>query len=151
MDTGILCWGVKRPGRDTDSSPPVLKMIGAIPLLSLYAIVACIKTTSCFTFVIISVYWFTYFILRNQCFDSETNSFGFLCVLHAHTHIVWTSTSFRNTNIQWLDPAAGSYKPKNGCHSRFWVNHCIAPLNGGVVRRSEISVFVLIFQHGEKA
>ena len=146
MDTGVPWRGVKWPGRDIGHSPPVLRMSGAIPLFSLYAFVAWTRTNSRFTFVISIVYWFTYFILRNQCFNFGTikQFCCLLCCTHAHTftctHIIWTSTSFRNTNIQWLEPATGSYKPQNGCHSRLWVNHCIALLNAGVAQVSEISM-----------
>lgn len=161
MDTGVPCRGVKWPGRDIDHSPPVLRMSGVIPLFSLYAFVAWKRTTARFTFVISVVYWFTYFILRNQCFNFETVK-QFCCLVcvarththlraHTHTHIIWTSTSFRNTNIQWLEPAGGSYKPQNGCHSRLWVNHCIVLLNAGDAQVLEISVYMFIFQHGEKA
>jgi hypothetical protein len=148
MDTGVLWRGVKWPGPDIDHSPPVLRMSGANHLFSLYAFVAWTRTNSRFIFVISIVYWFTYLILRNQCFNFETikQFFCLLCVArthlraHAHTHIIWTSTTFRNTNIQWLEPATGSYKPQNGCHSRHWVNHCIALLNAGVAQVSEISM-----------
>jgi len=44
LDYFLLGGGAKRPDRDVDLSPPPsagLRMIGAIPLLSLYAFMAC--------------------------------------------------------------------------------------------------------------